>query len=113
MLKGTGISIEKSNGSPTEQIQLIEFVEGVLKAGSLISILENKKINSTTLFTLLLENKQYQDFFIEITASNSFREAVYSLLYLYPSLVKSKITKSSIKKINASRNSYRAGKDNL
>lgn len=107
MLKRTGFSIEKSNGSPTEQIQLLEFVEGVLKAGSLISILENKKINSTTLFTLLLENKSYQDFFVEVTSSSSFREAVFSLLYLYPSLVKSKITKSSIKKINAIRDSNR------
>lgn len=107
MINRTPITLEKSNGSPTEQIQSLEFVEGVLKAGSFISILEGKKINSTMLFMLLLENKCYQDFFVEITSSDSFREAVFSLLYLYPSLVKSKLTKSSIRKINASRNANR------
>jgi hypothetical protein len=98
-------NLSNSTGSPTEQIHSKDFIEGTLKAGSLISILENKKINATSLFTLILENKHYQDFFIEITSSDSLKEALMSLLYLYPSLVKSKITKSSIRKINGKRNS--------
>ena len=99
-------SLDTSSSSPTEQIQTKDFIEGVLKAGSLISILENKRLNSTVLFTLLLENKSYQDFFVEITSSENFKEAILSLLYLYPALVKSKITKSSIRKINAKRSSH-------
>ena len=102
----THTNLESSCGSPLEQIQTRDFIDGVLKAGSLISILENKKINSTALFALLIENKYYQDFFVEITSSDSFKEAILSLLYLYPSLVKSKITKSSIRKLNAKYSSH-------
>lgn len=91
--------LERSDISPLDQICSKEFVEGVLKAGSLISVLENKKLNPINLFLCLLNTKQYQEFFTEITSSNSFREAILSLLYLYPSLVKSKITKSAIKHI--------------
>jgi hypothetical protein len=91
--------LDSSNVTPLEQIHIKEFVEGALKAGSFISMLENKKINTTTLFSLLLEKEQYQDFFTEITASKNFKSAILSLLYLHPSLVKSKITKSLIRKL--------------
>jgi hypothetical protein len=103
--------LENSNASPFSQINSKEFIEGVLKAGSLISMIENKKINTTTLFSLLLENTNYQEFFTEITSSDSFREAITSMLYLNPSLVKSKITKSIVRKINGkSKQSNRARK---
>lgn len=97
-------NIDSSIIIPTEQIYSKEFFEGLLKAGSLLSMLENKKLNITCLFVLLLEKKDYQDFFVEVTASKNFREAILSLLYLYPSLVKSKLTKMVIRKINAKPN---------
>ena len=106
--------LENSNASPFSQINSKEFIEGVLKAGSLISMIENKKINTTTLFSLLLENTNYQEFFTEITASDSFREAITSMLYLNPSLVKSKITKSIVRKINGkSKSSNRSRKTSV
>ena len=86
-----------SHSTPSDYVCAKEFEEGVLKAGSFISILENKKLNPINLFLCLLESKQYQDMFVEITSTNNFREAVSLLLHLYPSLVKSKITKSAIK----------------
>lgn len=92
--------LESSNALPFLRIHSREFIEGALKAGSLISMLENKKINTTMLFALLVENTSYQKFFTEITSSNSFKEALYSLLQLNPSLVKSKIVKSLVRKIN-------------
>lgn len=92
--------LEHSNASPYSRLHSKEFIEGLLKAGSLISMMENKKINTTVLFSLLLEKKEYQDFFTEITSSDSFKEAIMSLLYLNPSLVKSKITKSIVRKMN-------------
>jgi hypothetical protein len=93
--------LENSNATPLDQIYSREFVEGLLKCGSLISIIENKKLNTTMLFSLLLENPNYQDFFTEITSSENFKEAILSLLYIFPALVKSKITKSVIRKLNA------------
>jgi hypothetical protein len=93
--------LENSNATPLDQIYSREFVEGLLKCGSLISMIENKKINTTMLLSLLLENPNYQDFFTEATSSENFKEAILSLLYLFPALVKSKITKSIVRKLNA------------
>jgi hypothetical protein len=102
--------LENSNATPLDQIYSKEFIEGVLKAGSLISMLENKKINTTLLLSLLLENSDYQEFFTEITSSENFKDAILSLLYLHPSLVKSKITKSVVRKLNARRTNHGARK---
>lgn len=106
----TDLDLDNSNAGPTDRIYTHEYIEGVLKAGSLLSMIEGKKINVTTLFLLVLENKQYQDFFTEITASNSFKESILSLLCLYPALVKSKFTKSFIRKANAQRSNNRTRK---
>ena len=103
MLQHIFAELERSNAAPSDHINSKEFIEGVLKAGSLISMLENKKINTTALFALLLEKKDYQHFFVSITSSENFKESILSLLYLHPSLVKSKITKSVIRKLNAKR----------
>lgn len=100
MLLNNFLELKNSNAAPFNEINSREFIEGVLKAGSLISMIENKKINTTTFFSLLLENPDYQDFFTEITSSDSFKDAIMSLLYLNPNLVKSKITKSIIRKLN-------------
>lgn len=93
--------IKNSKASPVEQMISKEFIDGMFKAGSLISILENKKLNTAALFALLLENKSYQDFFVEITSSENFRDALLSMLFLNPSLVKSKVTKTFTRKNNA------------
>jgi hypothetical protein len=95
---------DSSSAAPADQIQTKEFVEGALKAGSLFSMLENKKLNAAGLFTLILEKKEYREIFVEMTASENFKEAILSMLYLHPSLVKSKITKTAIKKLNAKPN---------
>ena len=102
--------ISNSEANPLDQIYSKEFAEGLLKAGSLISMLENKRMNTTGLFALLLEKKDYQDFFVEVTASKTFRQAILSLLCFYPSLVKSKITKAVIRKLNAKSPNNRSRK---
>ena len=104
--------LNSSNATPLDQIHSREFIEGLLKAGSFISMVENKKVNTTALFSLLLEKTDYQDFFTEITSSENFKEAILSLLYLNPVLVKSKITKSVVRKLNAKSN-HRARKTSL
>ena len=93
-----------SVASPEIHLRIKEFSENVLKAGSLISMLENKKLNTINMFVLLLERSDYRDFFVEITSSENFKESVYLLLQLHPSLLKSKITKTAIRKLNAKTN---------
>lgn len=67
------------------------------------------------LFCLLLERPDYQILFTELTSCSSFKEAVMYLLFLNPSLVKSKITKSLIRKLynGKSKPSYRVRKTAL
>ena len=90
-----------SNAAPYDQINHREFAEALSIAGSFVSMCENKKINNSTFFSLLLETPSYQEFFTEITSSNSFKEAILFLLYLQPNLLKSKITKSVLRRLNA------------
>lgn len=98
------LDLENSKASPVDRIYTHEFIEGILKLGSLISMLEGKKVNVTTLFLLILSNTNYQKMFVELTAANNLKEAIFSLLCLHPTLVKSKFTKSFIKKANISTN---------
>ena len=95
------LDTKNSNSSPVDQMISKEFIDGMFKAGSLISIIENKKLNTAALFALLLENKSYQEFFVEVTSSDNFRDALLSMLFLNPSLVKSKVTKTFTRKNNA------------
>ena len=101
MLYESSCDTEKSNANPVDQLYLKEFIERVDKVGSYISMIEGKKINPTNLFSLVVENNIYRQIFVDITSSENFKQALLSLLYLYPSLVKSKITKSVIRKLNA------------
>jgi len=98
------LELIESNAVPIDQICSQEFIENVYRAGSLISVIENKKLNFTNLFVLLLEKPEYRDLFVEITSSNSFRESLFMMMKLNPSLAKSKIVKSVVKKINARSN---------
>lgn len=95
--------LENSVSSPTDRLYTKEFIEGLLKAGSFLSMIEGKKINTVALLLLILENEKYQDFFVEITSSDSFQDSVSSLLRLHPSLSKSKFTRSFIRKSNVKR----------
>lgn len=87
-----------SRNDPLCQICTKEYILGVFKFGSFLSIIKNKKINPTTLFTSILENKDLREIFIYMTYSENINEALLNLLQLYPSLLKSKNTKRLFKK---------------
>lgn len=91
--------LSSSAALPADRLEMYEFVAGLLKAGSFISMIENKKLNPTNLFLIVLEKKDYQDFFVEITACSSLKESLFKMLQLHPSLVKSKFTKSYVRKV--------------
>lgn len=101
MSKNIFAELGSSDSLPVNRILMQNFIEGLNKAGSLFSMIENKKLNATALFGLLVESPKYQDFFVEITDSDNFKDSILSLLYLYPSIVKSKITKTIIRRLNA------------
>jgi hypothetical protein len=87
-----------SRNDPLCQICTKEYILGVFKFGSFLSIIKNKKINPSTLFTSILESKDLREIFIYVTHSENINEALLNLLQLYPSLLKSKNTKRLFKK---------------
>lgn len=87
-----------SRSDPLSQLSTKEYILGVFKFGSFLSIIKNKKINPSGLFTSILENKELREIFIKITHSENINEALLGLLQLYPSLLKSKNTKRLFKK---------------
>jgi hypothetical protein len=87
-----------SRSDPLSQLSTKEYILGVFKFGSFLSIIKNKKINPSGLFTAILENKDLREIFITITHSENINEALLGLLQLYPSLLKSKNTKRLFKK---------------
>lgn len=93
--------------NPLELICTKEYIEGVLLFGSFVSMIYNKKINASGLFTAVLQDKELREAFIHITGSKDAHEAFLGLLQLYPNLVKSKNTKklfnSSLKKRRTKR----------
>jgi hypothetical protein len=87
-----------SRNDPLSQVCTKEYILGVFKFGSFLSIIKNKKINPSGLFTSILENRDLRDIFIHVTHSENVNEALLGLLQLYPSLLKSKNTKRLFKK---------------
>lgn len=83
---------------PLSQICTKEYVDGVYRFGSYLSIIQNKKINPNALFVSVLENRHLREIFIEVTYSENIQEALLGLLQLYPTLLKSKNTKRIFKK---------------
>jgi hypothetical protein len=87
-----------SRNDPLKQVCTKEYILGVFKFGSFLSIIHNKRLNPSTVFVLILENKDIRDLFVEITNSENTHEALLGLLQLYPPLLKSKNTKRLFKK---------------
>ena len=87
-----------SRNDPLKQICTKEYILGVLKFGSYLSILHNKKLNPSAIFVLILENKNLRDLFVHVTQTDTAKEALLGLLQLYPPLLKSKNTKRLFKK---------------
>jgi hypothetical protein len=87
-----------SKNDPLRQICTKEYILGVFKFGSFLSILHNKRLNPSSIFVLILENKEIRDLFVEVTHSENAKDALLNLLQLYPPLLKSKNTKRLFKK---------------
>jgi hypothetical protein len=79
--------------NPLELICTKEYITGVLLFGAYVSMVYNKKINASGLFTAVLQDKDLREAFIYVTGSQDTHEALLGLLQLYPNLIKSKNTK--------------------
>ena len=87
-----------SKNDPLGQICTKEYILGVFRFGSFLSVIYNKKLNPSAMFTCILESKELRELFIDVTHSENMYEALLGLLQLYPPLLKSKNTKRLFKK---------------
>lgn len=87
-----------SRNDPLKQVCTKEYILGVFRFGSFLSIIHNKRLNPAAIFVTILENKEIRDLFIEVTNSENEHEALLGLLQLYPPLLKSKNTKRLFRK---------------
>ena len=98
MFNSKNITSIINNNDPVHNAISKEYIEGLLKIGSFLSILCGKKINSSTLFTMILENSDIRYIFVSLTGSTDEREALLGILYLYPALLNSKNVKKTFQK---------------
>jgi len=98
MLNSKNITNIIHNSNPVETTAGKEFITGLLKVGAFLSIVSGKKINSSTLFTMILENSDIRYIFVSLTGASDEREALLGMLYMYPALLKSKNVKKTFQR---------------
>jgi len=73
----------------------IEFE--LIKFSSFCSIIHNKKLNSVTIFSLIVKNKVYKKIFMRMVQLDSEREALLLFLRYNPNLCRSKVVREVLK----------------
>lgn len=92
-----------NNNNPLYQIKENEFDAVLLKYGSLVSILKNKRINQTMFLVELLDSENHRECFKALSGIEDTHTLFYNLIIRFPILCKSKIIKTKIKEINDKR----------
>lgn len=84
---------------PIHQIQTKEFNLALIKFGSYVSIIQNKRLSQTFILLQLLESEKLREIFKGICEVDNFQVLLLQLLECYPALCKSKIIKSKIQQL--------------
>ena len=96
-----------NNNNPLYQIKQNEFDEILLKFGSLVSMLKNKRINQTMFLIELLESEPHRECFKILSGIDETKVLFYNMIIRFPVLCKSKIIKTKIKHVNDRRRNKR------
>lgn len=83
---------------PINQIAERELNLTILKMGSFLSIVNNKKVNQAKLLIKLLEDENYCECFFKLSDIDNLQELVECLIKKYPTLCKSKVIHKSLKR---------------
>ena len=92
---------EQETRNPANDLQEREFEETVLKMGSFLSIIQNKKINQAKLIITIIQNKIFGNCFLEISNVENAQSLIFNILKKYPTLYKSKIIYKTLVNKNA------------
>lgn len=85
--------------NPIYQIEEKEFNDSLLKFGSLVSIIKNKRINQTMLMVELLGSEDYRNCFKKICGIDRNEVLFFNFILMFPVLCKSKIIKNKIEEL--------------
>lgn len=99
-----GVQEEMDSLNPYNQLSEKEFDIILTKVGSFLCLTQNKNINPTTLFLLIMENNNIRLLLMEMTSSPSIIPILKSILTRYPNLIKSKMLKNKAIKLNKKAN---------
>ena len=75
----------------------------ILKMGSLLSILHNKKTNQAKMLIMLVTNEKFRRCFLSVAELDSFQHLVRCLMEKYPTLCESKVVSGALKRDNKRR----------
>ena len=70
----------------------------ILKMGSLLSILQNKKTNQAKMLIMLVKNEKFRKCFLHIADLECFEQLVRALMEKYPTLCESKVVSGALKR---------------
>jgi len=83
--------------NPLSQIARDELEVELIKFGSFCSIIHNKKLNNVAIFSYIVKNKSYRKIFMELTDTDSEREAILLFLKYNSNLCRSKVVREILK----------------
>jgi len=92
-----------NNNNPLYQIKEAKFDAVLLRYGSLVAMLKNKRINQTMFMVELLESENHRECFKILSGIEETNVLFYNLIIRFPVLCKSKIIKTKIAEINDKR----------
>ncbi len=81
----------------------LDFLSGeeieceLIKFNSFCSIIHNKKLNSITVFSLIVKNSSYKKIFMKMLQIDNEKEALLLFLKYNPNLCRSKVVKEILK----------------
>lgn len=75
----------------------------ILKMGSLLSIINNKKTNHAKLLIALVQCEKFRNIFMKVSDIDNFQLVVTTLMEKYPSLCESKVVSGALKSDNKRR----------
>ena len=83
--------------TPLSQMAREELEIELIKFGSFCSIIHNKKLNNVTIFSFIVKNKTYRKIFMELTDTESEKEAILLFLKHNSNLCRSKVVRKILK----------------
>ena len=83
--------------NPISQLARDELEIELIKFGAFCSVIHNKKLNNVTIFSFIVKNKSYRKIFMELTDTDSEREAILLFLKYNSKLCRSKVVRKILK----------------